>query len=132
EVELECVRRGGLAALREHRLRGAVEGVPHRLLDPVEVRDSRLRPRIALQGRIVVLVRVRMEAELVHQRLGPLARAVGDAEVVEEANGRGRDVVLRERVVVPARRQADTDRSEERRVGKECKYRGWLNGERKK
>src|SRR5213078_2611658 len=75
-----------LAALSEGRLRRAVEGIPDRLLDAVEIRDAGLRPRVTLQRRIAVLVRVRVEAELVHQRLRPLARAVGDADIVEEVD----------------------------------------------
>src|SRR5205823_9948098 len=62
EVELEGVGWCRLAALREHRLPGAVEGVPDGLLDPVEVRDAGLRPRIALERRVVVLIRIRVEA----------------------------------------------------------------------
>ena len=88
EIELQRIRGRSLAALGEDGLCGGVEGVPNGLLDPVEIRDPRLRPGVSLERRVVVLIRIRVEAELVHQRLRTLARAVGGAEIVDEADRR--------------------------------------------
>ena len=95
--------------VRGRRLRRAVERVPQRLLDPVEVHEARVRPAVAAIERVGRPVRVRVEAERVHQRPRPAARPVPGAEGAEEADRRGRDVALRLRLVVPARREPDAD-----------------------
>ena len=101
QVELQAVER--------RRLSRAVERVPERLLEPVEVREPRVRPLVSALEGIRRLVRVRMEAECVHERLRAAAPPVPRAERPQEADGRRRDVVLRGRAVVPARREADAD-----------------------
>ena len=95
EVELQPVH--------GRRLRSAVEGVPERLLDPVEVDEAGAGPDVAQLERVGRLVRIRVEAEAVHQRPLPPARAVPGAERREEANRRGGDVAGRVRLVVPPR-----------------------------
>src|ERR671915_247762 len=61
------------ATLREGRLRRAAERVPERLLDPVEIRDTGVRPAVPAHQWVAVPLGVGMEAELVHDR--PLALA---------------------------------------------------------
>src|SRR4030095_5232483 len=89
EVELE--------ALERRRLRRAVERVPQRLLDAVEVHEPRVRPGIAAVERIGGAVGIWMEAERVHQRPRAAARSVPGAERPQEAHGGRGDVVLRVR-----------------------------------
>ena len=69
---------------------------------------------VAAVERVGRLVRVRMEAEAVHQRPRPPARPIPGAERAEEADGRRRDVVPRGRAVVPARREPDADDGDRR------------------
>ena len=99
------------AGLLEGRLRRPVERVPHRLLDPGEVRHAGVRPLVALEERIVrgARIRIGMEGELVHDRLRPAARPVGETEVVNEADRRGGDVARGLRAVVAAGREAEPD-----------------------
>ena len=79
EMELEPFDR--------RRLRGAVEGIPERLLHAVEVGEARVRPGVPALERIGRLVRVRVEAERVHQRQRAAASAVPLAERAQEAHG---------------------------------------------
>ena len=76
--------------------------------------EAGVRPRVAALERVGRLVRVRVEAEAVHQRPRPAALAVPRAERAQEAHRRRRDVVLRLRMVVAARRQADADHRDRR------------------
>ena len=91
------------------RLRRAVEGVPERLLEPVEVHEPGVRPAVAPLERVGRAVRIRVEAERVHQRPRTATRPVPGAERAQEPDRRGRDVAPRFRLVVPARRQPDAD-----------------------
>src|SRR5207253_9540951 len=87
-----------------HWLRRPVERVPLSLLEPVEVREPDLRPLVAARDRVDRLPRIDVDSELVEYRPVAVQRAVGDAHVVDEADGRRRAVVLRVAVVVAARR----------------------------
>ena len=101
QVELQPVER--------RRLRRTVECVPERLLEPVEVREPGIRPLVAALEGIRRLVRIRMEAERVHEWLRAAAAPVPRAERTQEADGRRGDVVLGGRAVVPTRRETDAD-----------------------
>ena len=69
------------------RLSGAGERIPRGLLDPGEVDEARVRPRIAAVERIGRGVRVGVEAEAVHERAATATRPVPGAEGCEEADG---------------------------------------------
>ena len=96
----------------ERRLRGAVERVPDRLLDPVQVRDARVRPRESLLERVGRRARVGVEREGVHDRPGAPARVVGRADVVDELHGRMGGVARRARVVVAPFREPEPEHAD--------------------
>ena len=74
----------------------------------VEVRDADLGPRRALVRRIRVHERVRMQRDVVHDRLLAAALAVRVADGLDEADGRDR-VSRRARAIVALRRHGDAD-----------------------
>src|SRR5438105_2642843 len=76
---------------RRAQLRGAVERAAedrHEL--PVVAEPDRGRVRVLEARRLARVVAVRVEGELVHDRLGATARAVGGAHVGDEGGGRVR------------------------------------------
>jgi len=79
EVDGESLLEGGLGS--------AAEGVPDRLLEATEIRDSHVRPGVAAPGLVGVLVRVGVEAERFHERGAPAAPSVGLPERAQEAHG---------------------------------------------
>ena len=87
----------------------AVERVPERLLDPPEVGEAGIRPRVASIERIGGAIRVRMETEPVHQRRPAPARPIPLPERLQETDGRGGDVRRRVGIVVTARREPEAD-----------------------
>ena len=96
----------------EHRLAGAVEGVPERELDARGVDAAGVRPRISGLDRVGVDVRVAVPRELVEQRRRAPAHPVRLAERRDPADGRDGRVARRVRQVVAARREADADHVE--------------------
>src|SRR5829696_5065686 len=86
-------------SLGEERLGSAAKGVPERLLDTAQVGDAGVRPAVALQQRISVVIRIRVVRELVHDRPLAAARPIRLSESVDEADGGGRDVVRSTRPV---------------------------------
>ena len=98
-------RRCAAGLLGDRRLARAVERIPERLLDAIEVRSAGLRPLELLREWVRVLDgRIRMEVELVEDRLRPSRRLVGVTHVLDEPHGRVARVRRRVCVVVAARR----------------------------
>ena len=89
------------------------------LLDPAEVGEARVRPPVAAVERIGRLVRVRVEAEAVHQRQRAAARAVPGPERGEEPHRRRGDVARRGGLVVAPRREPEADDADRRVDGLE-------------
>ena len=109
ELEHQRLREALHPRLGERRLGGPVKRVPDRLPDPVEIHNPGVRPAVPLREAVLARARVRVVGDLVHQRLRPATRPVGRAEVVQKPHRRARDVRARVRIVVAARREADTD-----------------------
>src|SRR5207344_3597897 len=87
-------------------------------------REPGVRPEVAPLERVRGLVRVRVEAERVHERTRSSASSVPGAERPQEPDGRGGDVVPRVGAVVPARGQPDADDSDRRVDGLQDVVRG--------
>ena len=101
--------RGPPTGLVEHGLRRAVERIPPRLLETVEVRAARVGPREADRRRVGVRVRMAVDRDVVRDRTRSTARAVRVPDVLREEDRRARHVARRLEVVVAARGKAEAD-----------------------
>src|SRR6185437_5235383 len=109
DVDMDVRPGARITRLTEKGLRGAVECVPPRLLEPVEVGATDLRPRVADGGSVGVQIGIAMDRDLVRDWLGSPARAIRLTDLFQKSDRGVRHVARRFEVVVAARREAEGD-----------------------